>query len=313
MVFPLLVVLVTIVLGALKLNGSSVSIYALPGLPDDDGGLVAGRARNLRTDEWFVRTPLVARQEALALPERDRIGVGEHDTALINDLPTGGWESFVRPHTLPYRVFGIEHAFAFEWWIVFLALPAIGLYAFALALGIRVLTAALIAMILVLSPVVQWWSIPWTGASIGYACAAAVALLAATRATSLSARAGLGRARGMARRVPRRRVLPAVGWCSMALVVGAATVAAIAKTFPQRQRRREWWMRQLLVLGIAVLVAGALVDARSSSATARRSTRSPAPSTRAGDEAQAGRGTWPSSSAPPSTSSSRRRSPLCRS
>ena len=62
--------------------------------------------------------------------------MGDHDLAVVSDLPTGGWETLLRPHTLPYHVFGLERAFAFEWWISFLALPAIGVYILALAFGV---------------------------------------------------------------------------------------------------------------------------------------------------------------------------------
>jgi len=72
LVFPLLILLVTVVLASLELSGSSVSRYDPSG---GNNGLLAGRARPLRTDEWFVRTPLLARQVALDLPDHDVIGV----------------------------------------------------------------------------------------------------------------------------------------------------------------------------------------------------------------------------------------------
>jgi hypothetical protein len=75
----------------------------------------------------WVRTPVLARQATLGFPDNNKLGVGEHDMGVQYDLPTQGWEVLVRPHTFPYHVFGIERAFAFEWWIVYLALPAIGL------------------------------------------------------------------------------------------------------------------------------------------------------------------------------------------
>jgi len=187
LLFPLLVALVVFVLGGLGLSGSSASLYAGP---TGDGGLIAGRARDLRSDEWWVRTPLVARQTALDLPDRDRIGIGEHDMAVVSDLPTRGWETLLRPHTLPYRVFGLERAFALEWWMSFFALPAIGVYVLALALGVRPLTAAMVALIVAWSPFVQWWTSSWTG-TIGYATLAGAAFVAAARVRSISPSARL--------------------------------------------------------------------------------------------------------------------------
>jgi hypothetical protein len=57
-------------------------------------------------------------------------------------------------------------------------------------LGLRALTAALIPMLVVLSPVVQWWTVSTKGATIGYALLASAAIIA-TRARSLYARVGL--------------------------------------------------------------------------------------------------------------------------
>jgi hypothetical protein len=255
--FPVLLVLVVLVLGTLELSGSSASLYAVPSQND---GVDAGRARPNRTDEWWVRTPLLARQATLGLPENDEIGVGNHDMGVAYDLPTRGWEVLTRPHTLPYHVFGIERAFAFEWWIVYLALPAIGLYALALMLGLRVLTAALIAMIVVLSPVVQWWTVSTTGTTIGYALLASVAFIAATRARSVYASIGFAVLAGWlgACLVP---VLYPPWVIPMVLMGGAAAAAAIGVSFPSREFRRIWWLRLFGVLGVACVVGGVLVIA----------------------------------------------------
>jgi hypothetical protein len=254
-VFPLLLIAVTVVLGSLRLSGSSTSLL-VPGA--DDSGLLAGQARAVRTDEWLVRTPLAARQSQLDLPGRDLIGVGRHDTAIGNDLPTAGWEVLVRPHTLPYHVFGIERAFAFEWWTVYLALPAIGLYALALALGVRIPIASLAALIVVLSPVVQWWTVPFTGTSIGYATLAGAALLAATRARSIYARVALSAACGWLGACLVLVLYPP--WAvPMFLLVGVVTAVAIATSYPSREARRAWWLRVLTVTGVAAAAGGALL------------------------------------------------------
>ena len=255
--FPLIVVLATIVLGSLKLTQSSVSVIGPEG---EDRGLVAGRARPQRTDEWLVRTPLVARQVALGLPRDDQMGVGKHDMAVSNDLPTGGWDVLVRPHLLPYHVFGIERAFAFEWWIVLFALPAIGLYALALVLGVRPLTAALVAMIVILSPVVQWWTVTSTGTTIGYAFLAAAALIGATRVRSRYARFGLAAIAGWLAACLVCVLYPP--WAvPMFLIGGVTAAAAISASYPRKEARRAWWYRLLAVGGVAAAVAGVLVVA----------------------------------------------------
>ncbi|HEV3134984.1 MAG TPA: hypothetical protein VG348_09830 [Acidimicrobiia bacterium] len=255
LVFPLLILLVTVVLGSLELSGSSVSRYDPSG---GKNGLLAGRARPVRTDEWFVRTPLLARQAALDLPEHDVIGVGEHDMAVGNDLPTRGWEVLVRPHTLPYHGFGFARAFAFEWWILFLALPAIGLYFLAVALGVRILTASLIALIVVLSPVVQWWTVPATGTTIGYACLAGAALVTAARARRLYARTALAALAGWLGACLVLTLYPP--WAvPMGLLVSAVAIAAVAVRLPPPGERRPWCVGLVIVGAVAAVVAGALV------------------------------------------------------
>jgi hypothetical protein len=256
--FPLAVVLVVVVLGSLEISGSSVSLDLRIG--SQSGPVVAGRARTVRTDEYQVRTPLVAREAALGFPDHDQIGVGEHDMGVLYDLPTRGWEILVRPQTWPYHVFGLERAFAFEWWILFLALPALGLYALALALGVRTLTAVLIAMIVALSPFVQWWTLPVTGTAIGYTCLAAAALVVATRVRSLYAKVGMAAVSGwlgacLAVVLYPPSVVPLV------LVTGTAAAAVIVRSFPPPGQRRRWWMGLLVVGGVACFVGGALLVA----------------------------------------------------
>jgi hypothetical protein len=252
--FPLLVLLVVAVLGAFELSGSSVSLSTGP---RGGGGIVAGRARDLRTDEWWVRTPLVARQATLGFPDRDAIGVGEHDMAVVSDLPTRGWEVLVRPHTAPYQVFGIERAFAFEWWIAFFALPALGIYALALQLGVRPLTAALVALIVALSPFVQWWTSSWTG-TIGYATLTGAALLAATRARRRYVRVGLAAVTGWLGACLVLVLYPSTV-IPTALLVGVVVAATVAVSFPQPELRRGWCLHRLVVLGVAALVGAALL------------------------------------------------------
>jgi hypothetical protein len=250
--FPILVAIVVVVLGALEVSGSSASLYA-----GRDGGVIVGRARDLRTDEWWVRTPLLARQETLGFPDRDAIGVGDHDMAILPDLPTGGWETALRPHVLPYHVFGIERAFAFDWWLAFLALPALGVYALALQLGVRTLTAALVSLIVALSPFVQWWTGPWT-ATIGYGTLAGAAFLAAARTRSLYWRTALAAAAGWLVACTVVAFYPSTLLPTI-LLVGAAVVAAIAPSLPPPELRREWWLRLAVVFGVTCVVGGALL------------------------------------------------------
>jgi hypothetical protein len=248
--------LVVVVLGSLELSGSSASLYAEH---QPNNGRVVGRGRPNRVDEWWVRTPMLARQTTLGLPENNQVGVGEHDMGVLLDLPTRGWQVITRPHTFPYHVFGIERAFAFEWWIVFLALPALGLYAFAVVLGVRALTAALVGMIVVLSPVVQWWNVTATGATIGYSLLSSAALIVAVRARSLHARIGLALLAGWLAACLILVLYPP--WVvPMLLIAGVGALAAIAVSYPRSSElRRGWWRHLVVIVVVAAGVAGVIV------------------------------------------------------
>jgi hypothetical protein len=155
-------------------------------------------------------------------------------------------------------VFGFARAFAFEWWILYLALPAIGLYVLQLALGVRILTASLIALIVVLSPVVQWWTVPSTGTTIGYACLAGAALITAARARMVYSRIALAALAGWLGACLVLTLYPP--WAvPMALLVGAVVIAAVAMTLPPPGARRGWWLGLLVVGAVGAVVAGALV------------------------------------------------------
>lgn len=243
-------------MGGLRLSGSSISIDATIGSHSGSG--FVGRARPIRTDEYQVRTPLAVRQAELGFPDHSEIGVGEHDMGVLYDLPTRGWEVAVRPQTLPYHVLGVERAFAFEWWILFLVLPALGVYALALALGVRALTASLIAMLVVLSPFVQWWTLPVTGTAISYTCFATAALIAATRVRPRYSKVGMAALAGWLGACAVVVLYPP-SVVPLVLVVGAAAIAVIARSFPPPEQRPRWWLDLFLVGAVAGVVGGLLV------------------------------------------------------
>lgn len=184
--FPFAVFVLVMVLGLLRVNGSSLSLYATSvGVQPKAAGVLAGPARPIRSDEWYVRTPWALRQKALGLPNRVEGGIGTHDVAVLSDLPTGGWETILRPHTAAYRLFDSERAFAVEWWS-FLAVQVLGVYVLMAALTRRPMLSALTALLLGFSPATQWWYSPGTFTTIGYGCASAGLFLVGVRSLGLT-------------------------------------------------------------------------------------------------------------------------------
>jgi hypothetical protein len=248
-------VLFGLILGIADVNGSSVALHGeTAGL----AGPIVGRARPIRFDEFYVRTPFVVRQAELGYPKESAVGVGTHDMGVLGNLPTRGWQNVLRPHQVPYLVVGVERAFALEWWTVQLVLPALGVYALALACRLRVLTAALVALVFVFSPAMQWWTATGLGQLVGYGCLAAATLVFAARATRWWARLGLGAVSGW------------LGACFLAvlylpwlvpigLVVGAVGGAAIVGDLDRTRPGRALLVDAGLPVAVAALVGGVLV------------------------------------------------------
>jgi hypothetical protein len=172
--FPLALLVAVLVLTALDLNGSSVSVIR----PGDESGLVAGHPRATRSDEWRVRTPLVVRQAGSGWQQQVDIAAGTHDIGVVADVPVRDWATIVRPHHWGYWVFGLSRGFAFEWWINW-ALAAVGPYFLLYVLTRRVGLAACLGLVVAAAPSIQWWTNSFTGSVIGYACAGIAALMLA--------------------------------------------------------------------------------------------------------------------------------------
>ncbi len=104
----------------------------------------------------------------------------------------------------------------------------------------------------------QWWTVTITGTTIGYACFAAAAFIAATRARFVLTGVGLAATAGWMAACLVLVLYPP--WAVPMLVFGVvASAAAIGRLYPRSHHdRRGWWFRLLLVLGVAA-VAGGLV------------------------------------------------------
>lgn len=240
-IFPALILTATVVAGLLEISGSSLGIYgAARGAPEVESGTLAGPARPIRSDEWAVRTPWVLRQSALGFPSVVDGGMGEHDVAVLGDLPVASWEIVLRPHGMPYLLLPIEKALAMEWWLL-VAVQALGVYALMLAITGRTLASALGAILVAASPATQWWSVPGAYASIGYGSLGAGTLIAASKVSTRRA-AAHGLAAGFAFAAFFATLY--VPWqIGTALIVAPAALGAIWSS----PTSRSGWLRDLAV------------------------------------------------------------------
>ena len=255
--FPAAVLLLVAVLGTLKLSGSSIGVYALRAdASEDDAGVLDGPVREIRSDEWAVRTPWVLRQVELGLPTHAAGGMGTHDVAVLSDLPTRSWELALRPHTAGYLVLDEERAFALEWWLL-AAVQLLGVYALLYALTRRPAVSAVTASLLTLSPATQWWWAPGTFTTIGYGCLATALLIFAYRAQ--------GHGRRVAWSLTAGWVIAAflttlyVPWqIGTGFVVGPVALATFAPDVIRRATRRKALASLALVGGVSLGLGGVL-------------------------------------------------------
>lgn len=174
-IFPIVVGVLFAVLVASGLNGSSIG--ALTSDPAGGADLVAGNPRHIRSDEFYVRTPIVIGQAERGFPSEVESGIGEHDVTVLLDLPTRNWAMIFRPHEWAYGVLPLEQAFAFDWWGLS-AVLLLGTYSFLLVLTRRPLWSSIGAVVFWASPFFAWWYLALSLGVAGYGLGGAGLLLA---------------------------------------------------------------------------------------------------------------------------------------
>ncbi len=100
-----------------KLNGSSTALWQ--NLADQQAarsGLIAGRPKEIRSDEWLVHTPWIWSQanQSPAFPTTNR-NIGDGVMPLLTNVPVRHWTTIFRPQMWGFFVFDLEHGFAFNW------------------------------------------------------------------------------------------------------------------------------------------------------------------------------------------------------
>jgi hypothetical protein len=169
---PALVLLAIVILAAFRVNGSSIGALS----ETDPSPQALFHVRPIRSDEWHLRTPMVVHQAALDFARTSDIGMGVHDVGTLLDFPVRSPAVVVKPNSWPYFVVGVEHAFAFEWWLTVLG-PFLGVYATLAVLTRSRAVSALSGVLASAAPVAAWWTVPWLGLSVLYAGVMAAAVI----------------------------------------------------------------------------------------------------------------------------------------
>lgn len=149
-----------------KYNGSSIEIWNRIIQPSYqlNSGVVIGKARDIRSDEWLVSTPITLSQAT------DQVNYSEYNNLLgatsnlvtLNPkLPNKNIFSLLSsPNNIGYLLLGEERGFSFSWYFCYFLLFFSSLELFMIITKKKKLLSFLGAVLVTLSPVIQWWQSP---------------------------------------------------------------------------------------------------------------------------------------------------------
>lgn len=158
--FPVICTVLAFGMSVAGLNGSSSAYisWGVDGTPSL-AGVIAGKPRIIRSDEWMVHTPWLLSQARQEHPfSAHNPSIGDKRVPLLCNLPVGHWSILFRPELLIFWLgLNPETAFAFfwnfKWWCLLC-----GSYSllFLVTRGESFLSA-IGALILLWTATIQWW------------------------------------------------------------------------------------------------------------------------------------------------------------
>lgn len=151
-----LVILIAVVF---NINGSSLNIWNGYLQGDESDGIVFGKPRTIRSDEWAVNTPRAFSQAYNGHRYFNALFGGQpSDMFLIKDTPVWTLAEIFRVFHWGYLIFGNSRGLAF-YWSARLVVLFLAAYEFCLLLaankkrGLAVMGASLVTF----APFIQWW------------------------------------------------------------------------------------------------------------------------------------------------------------
>jgi hypothetical protein len=147
---------VLLALVATAINGTSSGQFYGFFFPGHDPRLLIGGPRAVRSDEWYVTTPLVISQVQQGFPRFSDIFPGGVDVSIMWDVPYREWSTLFRPQNWGFFFLPLDNAFASRWWLPLVALAAAA-YALVVTLWRRPVAALALSAAFAFSPFTQWW------------------------------------------------------------------------------------------------------------------------------------------------------------
>lgn len=169
----------------LNLHTSSVAEWRNFVVSDIPSGVLAGKSRAIRSDEWLVQTPFYASQASRGF-DIDNPSLGANGVTLVSTVPVQGAYGYSQPRFWGFYILGFEKGFSWLYgWRVFGLLLAMFVLCSILTKG-DFLLSLMGAGWIALSPFTQWWfttNLP--DMVIGFAAGiSALYFLLATKSTS---------------------------------------------------------------------------------------------------------------------------------
>lgn len=155
--FPALVMVVFALLVAFEINGSSNGLTWTWFNSTADPDQLTGQPRPVRSDEWFAQLSWTISQYHQGFPPVNPGSPGGTDLTTLWDVPVQYWTGIFRPQLWGYFFLGLSHGLAWQWWLP-AALAMIAVYLLVVTLNPRrPLTAAVLAVTAIVSPMLLWW------------------------------------------------------------------------------------------------------------------------------------------------------------
>ncbi len=153
-------VLIILVLG--KYNGSSSEIWNNSIQPNNllDGSIILGKERPIRSDEWLVSTPMALTQSTKLVNFSKNnviLGAKDNNVTLYPNLASKDVSILAIPGSIGYLFLDVERAYSLSWYLPYFILFFSSFELFMILINKNKLLSLLGAVMITLSPVVQWW------------------------------------------------------------------------------------------------------------------------------------------------------------
>lgn len=144
----------------LQINGSSIGAWGsfISSNVPPDNGVIIGKSREIRTDEWAVLTPMMFSQKFDGFNYfSNLLRASKTDVFMVYALPVFNLMQIFRPFQLGFLILGNSGGLSFFWCGRFIALFLVSFELMMILTKKKKLLSFTGAVMVTLAPIVQWW------------------------------------------------------------------------------------------------------------------------------------------------------------